>query len=131
MAAGVYCKFSTKGDFKKAFKFLDSMRDKAFLRSLPKYGEEGVEALKEATPKRTGVTAASWHYRIETRGDKTFLVWYNTNISQDWFNVAIMIQYGHATKNGGWVKGIDYINPALAPIFDKIAKNVEEEVKKA
>lgn len=132
MAGGIYVKMSTKGNFKKSMSFLDGLRDRKFLKDLPKYGEAGVAALREATPKRTGLTANSWHYKIETTKDgKTILSWYNTNVVKDYFDVALMIQYGHATKSGGWVKGIDYINPALAPVFDKISKNVDEEVRKS
>lgn len=131
MAAGVYVNVKSKGKYKKAFKYLNSLKDRKFLESLALYGSQGVDALKAATPKRTGLTSESWGYRIEQDGDKTYLIWYNTNIVKDYFNVALMIQYGHATKNGGWVKGIDYINPALKPVFDNIVDNIELEVKRS
>lgn len=95
-------------------------------------GQRGVEALMNATPVRTGLTASSWRYKIEEDKDKgsLTLIWTNSNIVDDWFNVALMLQYGHGTKSGVWVEGIDYINPALKDIFDDIANNLWREVTK-
>ena len=129
MAHGIVVKMSEKGDFKKTFKFLKAMQEKKFLSNLNKYGERGVQLLSENTPRDTGLTASSWYYKIEDDGETLTLTWYNSNVKKDYFNVALMLQYGHATKNGGWIEGIDYINPALKPLFDEMEKDIWEEVK--
>lgn len=129
MARGIVVQMSEKGDFKKTFKFLKAMQEKKFLSNLNKYGERGVQLLSENTPRDTGLTASSWYYKIEDDGNTLKLTWYNSNVKKDYFNVALMLQYGHATKNGGWVEGIDYINPALKPLFDEMEKDIWEEVK--
>lgn len=129
MARGIVIQMSEKGDFKKTFRFLKAMKEKKFLSNLDKYGERGVQLLSENTPRDTGLTASSWYYKIEDDGNTLKLTWYNSNIKKDYFNVALMLQYGHATKNGGWVEGIDYINPALKPLFDEMEKDIWEEVK--
>ena len=129
MARGIVVQMSEKGDFKKTFKFLKAMQEKKFLSNLDKYGERGVQLLSENTPRDTGLTASSWYYKIEDDGETLTLTWYNSNVKKDYFNVALMLQYGHATKNGGWVEGIDYINPALKPLFDEMEKDIWEEVK--
>ena len=121
------------GNFKSSFKFLKAMREKNWLKHLDKYGQMGVDALKAATPKDTGLTASSWNYEIKVGegGHYTYINWYNTNVIKDYFNVALRIQTGHGTKEGVWIEGIDYINPALQPVFDKIAGSIWEEVKSA
>jgi len=129
MARGIVVQMSEKGDFKKTFKFLKAMQEKKFLSNLNKYGERGVQLLSENTPRDTGLTASSWYYKIEDDGETLTLTWYNSNVKKDYFNVALMLQYGHATKNGGWIEGIDYINPALKPLFDEMEKDIWEEVK--
>lgn len=129
MARGIVIQMSEKGDFKKTFRFLKAMKEKKFLSNLDKYGERGVQLLSENTPRDTGLTASSWYYKIEDDGNTLKLTWYNSNVKKDYFNVALMLQYGHATKNGGWVEGIDYINPALKPLFDEMEKDIWEEVK--
>jgi hypothetical protein len=129
MARGIVVQMSEKGDFKKTFRFLKAMQEKKFLSNLNKYGERGVQLLSENTPRDTGLTASSWYYKIEDDGNTLKLTWYNSNVKKDYFNVALMLQYGHATKNGGWIEGIDYINPALKPLFDEMEKDIWEEVK--
>lgn len=97
-------------------------------KKMEEIGKEGVEALMEHTPKRTGKTAASWQYEIRESGTgRMEIVWSNTNFNQG-VSIAWMIQYGHGTPRGGYVKGIDYINPALAPIFEEFGKRVMMEV---
>ena len=129
MAKTITVKVGDKGDFKKTFKFLRAMKEKRFLKNLDKYGQIGVDALAAATPKRTGLTAESWTYDITDNGEQLIISWNNTNVQNGYYNVALMIQYGHGTGTGGWVEGIDYINPALKPVFDKIADAVWMEVK--
>ena len=122
-------KFSMKGSFDKTFAFLKRNR-KLNPRDFDKFGHMGVEALREATPRDSGLTADSWYYEITDSDGKLAIQWLNRNVVDGWCNVAVILQYGHATGTGGYVEGIDYINPALRPIFDKIAKNAWEEVTK-
>ena len=119
--------FSSKGDFSKTIKFLNKMKNVKINNILSKYGEIGVNALSQATPKDSGVTSRSWNYKIEVNNDNASIVWYNTNVVKG-VNIAVILQYGHGTRNGGWVEGRDYINPAMKPIFDKIADQVWKEV---
>lgn len=121
---------TNKGDFSKLDRFFNNISTSIQKIQLDRYGKMGVKALQEATPKDSGITADSWYYVIEhDEVNKTLTVaWYNANVVDDWFNVAIMLQYGHATRNGGYVKGRDYINPALRPIFDKMARDAWKEV---
>ena len=119
-----------KGDYKKTRSFLDKMRRKDFLRNLDKYGQMGVEALAAATPVDTGKTASSWSYYIKEYDDSGSIIinWTNSNVVNGWANIAILLQLGHGTRNGGYVKGRDYINPAMRPVFDKIAREAWMEV---
>ena len=116
-----------KGDFSKTTKFLERVREAVNLGLLDKYGREGVNALKSATPVDTGLTASSWYYEIENRNGVARLTFNNSNI-QNGVPIAIILQYGHGTKNGGWVQGRDYINPALKPLFDEITDRAWREV---
>ena len=119
--------FSSKGDFSKTIKFLNKVKNVKINDILSKYGKIGVNALSQATPKDSGVTSRSWNYKIEVNNDNASIVWYNTNVVKG-VNIAVILQYGHGTRNGGWVEGRDYINPAMKPIFDKIADQVWKEV---
>lgn len=110
-----------KGKFKATFGFLKASIEKAKWEKLWKYGEMGVQALRNATPVDTGLTRDSWSYEVEVGDNQTTITWTNSNVVDEWANVAILLQYGHATGGGGYVKGIDYINPALRPVFEKIA----------
>lgn len=117
-----------KGDFKKLTRFLERSKEVVHRGILDKYGKRGVEALAAATPKDTGLTASSWSYKIKNNpGSGASITFYNSNI-QNGVPIAIVLQYGHATKNGGWVEGRDYINPAIQPIFDEMAEAVWKEV---
>ena len=120
-----------KGDFKHTETFLNKMLKRDYKSVLHKYGERGVAALKAATPRDTGKTAESWYYEVrENERTKTVsLVFLNSNTSNG-IPIAILIQYGHGTRNGGYVQGIDYINPALVPIFDELSKEIWKEVTK-
>lgn len=119
-----------KGDFSKTYSFLKRMKEQKFLSALEKYGEEGVKALRGATPRDTGLTAASWSYRIERGKDSATITWTNSNTNHG-VPIVILIQYGHATGTGGYVQGRDFINPAMRPVFDKIAQEAWMEVTKS
>lgn len=116
-----------RGNFKKTEKLLKKSLGRDYRKVLEKYGEQGVKALSAATPVDTGLTATSWNYEIIQNEDGLSVVWNNTNV-QKYVNIAIILQYGHATRNGGYVAGRDYINPALRPIFDKMADAAWKEV---
>lgn len=120
--------FRHKGDFSKTSKFLKGASKLTF-KDLEKFGQEGVAALKSATPVDTGLTANSWYYKINRTATSVTISFNNSNI-QNGVPIAIILYYGHGTRNGGWVEGKDYINPAIRPIFDKIANNAWEEVRK-
>jgi len=100
-----------------------------FWTRLEKYGEDGVAALASATPVNSGLTADSWSYEIRKSANDCAIYWVNNNLQDGWFNVAIGLQYGHGTGTGGWVEGIDYINPAIQPIFERIAEDVWSEIR--
>ena len=118
--------FSHKGDFKKTFNFLQRAKKLNF-DDLRKYGELGVEALRNATPKDSGRTADSWYFQIVQTKNGYSIEFLNSNIV-DGVPIAIILQYGHGTGTGGYVQGRDYINPAIRPIFDDIARKVWKEV---
>lgn len=122
-------KFKVSGDFSKTINSLKALKDFIKQGNLNKYGEMGVAALREATPKRTGKTADSWNYEITAVNGKVTIYWTNDNINEN-VNIAVILQYGHGTKNGGYVQGRDYINPAMQPIFDEIADKAWKEVIK-
>lgn len=119
-----------KGDFSNTIRYLGRIRKGVNVNSLKRYGEEGVAALSAATPVDTGLTARSWSYKITETNGSVSISFHNSNIQND-VPIAIILQYGHGTKNGGWVQGRDYINPAIQPIFDKIADNAWKEVTKS
>ena len=121
--------FRQKGDFSKLTRFLERAKEVVKMGDLDKYGEAGVTALASATPKDTGMTASSWYYTIENKNGRATISFNNSNI-QNGVPIAIILQYGHATGTGGWVEGRDYINPAIRPIFDKIADDAWKEVTK-
>ncbi len=117
-----------KGDFKALEKYLKKSKDALFYRHLERYAKRGVEALREATPVDSGLTANSWGYTIDVDNKHATITWTNSNDADGWFNVAIGLQYGHGTGTGGWVEGIDYINPAMKDIFEKMAHDIWMEV---
>lgn len=120
-------KFRQKGDFSKLTHYLEKVKEVVKLGDLDKYGREGVAALASATPVDTGLTASSWRYEIQHGNDSVSIAFYNDNI-QNGIPIAIILQYGHGTRNGGYVQGRDYINPAIKPIFDKITEDAWKEV---
>ena len=119
--------FRQKGDFSKATGFFEKLKEELYLGNLDKYGREGVAALASATPVDSGITASSWYYEIVNRSGSATISFYNSNVNKG-VPIAIILQYGHGTRNGGWVHGKDYINPAIQPIFDRIVKDAWKEV---
>lgn len=121
--------FRQKGDFSKLNRYLERVKEAANVGVLDKYGREGVAALASATPVESGLTASSWYYEIKRQNGVVSLEFYNSNVNKG-VPIAIILQYGHGTGTGGWVQGRDYINPAIQPIFDKIAEDAWKEVTK-
>lgn len=121
--------FRQKGDFSKLSSYFEKVKEAARIGVLDKYGREGVAALSSATPVDTGLTASSWYYEIRRERGSVSLIFNNSNVNNG-VPIAIILQYGHGTRNGGWVEGRDYINPTLQPIFDKIAQEAWKEVTK-
>ena len=119
--------FRQKGDFSKTFMFFERLKNLFNTGILDKYGKEGVEALSKATPVDTGKTAASWRYEIKNLQNGMAIEFINDNVV-DGANIAILIQYGHYTKSGGWVQGRDFINPVSRPIFDRISEELSRKV---
>lgn len=116
-----------RGNFDHIDKFFKTVTKRLWMKKLAQYGEKGIEALRNATPKNTGKTAESWSYEIREQSGAVSICWKNSNVNKG-VNIAIILQYGHGTRNGGFVKGIDYINPALQPVFEEIANSAWKEV---
>ena len=112
--------FKQKGDFGKLDNFFRKATDVINMQIIKQYCDEGIKRLEKATPKDTGVTSKSWSYDIKKQNGLITISFLNSNINKG-VPIAVILQFGHATKNGGWVEGIDYINPAIRPIFEKIA----------
>lgn len=122
-------KVKQKGNFKKSEKFFTRIIKREYIKFFNQVGELGVKALQDATPKRTGTTAASWSYSVEDTESGLSIIWKNSNVNKG-ANIAILIQLGHGTGTGAYVQGVDYINPALRPVFQAFAKDIEVEVTK-
>ena len=122
--------FRHKGDFSKTLGFLERAKEAVKIGDLDKYGREGVAALSSATPVNTGLTASSWYYEIERKGDSVSINFNNSTIPNG-VPIAVILQYGHGTGTGGWVQGRDYINPSIQPIFDSIVERAWKEVTKS
>ena len=119
--------FKSSGDFSKTDSFFKKMAKMDLDSVLTDYAQKGVQALEDATPRRTGLTALSWSYEIERTADSITITWTNSNFNKG-VPIALMIQYGHGTGTGGYVPGVDYINPAMKPIFEEIEQRVMKEV---
>lgn len=119
--------FRQKGDFRKTEKLLKKAMGDDYLKALDEYGRKGVSLLSAVTPVDTGETAISWDYDIVRNGSGVSVEWHNSNVNKG-VNIAIILQYGHGTRNGGYVVGRDYINPAIRPIFDELAEKAWKEV---
>lgn len=120
-------KISAKGDFSKTLHYLKKLDELSKNKVFDKYGQMGVDALSAATPTRSGTTASSWSYEIQNSGKEVKIVWKNSNVNKG-VNIAMIIQYGHGTRNGGYVAGIDYINPAMKPVFEQMCQDLRREV---
>lgn len=120
-------RFRHKGDFSKLTNYFERVKEVVKLSNLDKYGREGVAALASATPIDSGETAASWYYEVKRSNGSATISFHNSHINKG-VSIAIILQYGHGTRNGGWVEGRDYINPAIRPIFDQIAESAWKEV---
>ena len=120
----------TSGDTNRIEKFLQAMKYRSYLKHLDKFGVMGVEALSNDTPRRTGETANSWSYEIQEESGGITIHWTNSKTNEG-LHIVLLLQYGHGTNHGGYVRGIDYINPALKPIFDEIANQAWLEVTRS
>ena len=116
-----------RGDFSKLTSYLERIKHVFKASDLDKYGKRGVELLSDATPVDSGLTASSWDYSVDISSNGASISFFNTNINNG-APIAILLQYGHGTRNGGWVAGRDYINPAIQPLFDEIADEAWKEV---
>lgn len=120
----------SSGSFAKTLHFLNTVRKGSIFYDLDQYGKQGVLLLSQATPKDSGKTASMWDYEITRQNGRYKITWINKNDNEG-VNVAVLIQYGHGTGTGGYVEGIDYINPALRPLFDKMADDIWKRVTNA
>lgn len=119
--------FKSSGSTKNLEAYLNTQKKLNLASILNRYGQEGVRALIEATPKASGIAATSWGFETRTNRNGFSIIWTNSNVESG-FPVAIMLQYGYSTGTGGYVSGRDYINPAMRPIFDRIADELWKEV---
>lgn len=123
-------KIKHKGDFSKTTKFLFKLSEFVHLGGLDSYGKQGVEALAKATPVESGETATAWGYKIINNKYGTKLIFTNDNVTPEGTPIAILLQYGHGTRSGTYVQGIDYINPAIQPIFQELCRKIDNDIKK-
>lgn len=117
----------SQGEWKLTRNWFDRMTKLDLALIMNQFGKEGVSALAAATPSRSGLTSKSWNYEVTRKGNNWKIIWTNSNVNKG-ANIAVLIQYGHGTRNGGYVVGRDYINPAIRPVFDKIAQKAWKEV---
>lgn len=122
--------FEQKGDFRNTDRFLKRMSKFDFANVLSSAAQKGVQALASATPVNSGLASNSWGYEIKRSRSSFEIIWTNSDI-ENGFPVAIGIQYGHGTGTGGYVRGRDYINPAMRPIFEQILADLWTEVTTA
>lgn len=122
-------RFEQKGNFSKLDHYFKRTRNSVNNIDFDEFGRRGVAALSSATPVNTGLASQSWYYKVTKTKNSTTITFNNSDI-ENGVPIAIILQYGHATKNGGWVEGRDYINPSIQPIFDELAKNAWKEVTK-
>lgn len=123
-------RFKHRGSFKNTERFFKKVSNLTYMNLLEKYGQAGVEALASATPSDSGKTASSWSYEIVQTSGGYSIFWHNSNVNKG-VNIAVILEYGHGTGTGGYVHGIDYIKPAIRPIFENIANTAWKEIKSA
>lgn len=123
--------FEVGGSYKKTEAWLQKLARGDFYQGLDKFAQAGANALGDATPRDTGLAGSSWSYKIEKSRASLTISWFNTDVENGGFNVAVMLQYGYSTGTGGYVQGVDYINPAMRPIFDQIEAQVRKAVTSA
>ena len=119
--------FKEKGDLKATTMFLEKCLAPFNMGILDRYGRIGVEALRAASPIETGRMAHSWYYTIEKSAQGVKIIWSNSDV-EGGYNVAILVQYGHGKKGGGYVAGKDFINPAMQPIFEQLKDDLLKEI---
>lgn len=122
-------KVENSGSFKRTIKFLKKLENGDFYKILDRYGKKGVEALIDYTPVDSGLTADSWYYEVDIEPDSASITWCNRHVI-DGANVVLLLEYGHGTRFGGYVEGIDFVDPALQPIMDQITKDIWREVQR-
>lgn len=120
-------RITTYGNYSDTKSWLKQLKFDRLMKKLDSYGQDGVNALREATPKDTGYTSECWSYEIVESPGSIQIMWKNSNVVNG-VPIAIILQYGHGTRNGGYVEGIDYINPAMKPVFDDIVNKIWEEI---
>ena len=124
-------RFQSSGDFKNTIKFLNKISDNEYLaKKLNAYGDTGVQLLSAATPVDTGLTADSWGYQTKIGDGFVSITWTNSHTTPNGIPIVILLQYGHGTRNGGYVQGRDFINPAIQPLFDRMVEELWKEVTK-
>lgn len=120
-------RLSQKGNYAKITRYLEQVKERSRIKILDYYGRKGCDLLSSNTPFDSGLTASSWYYEIENTKNGSRIIFRNSNVNED-VPIAIILQYGHGTGTGGWVEGIDYINPPIQTIFKEMSENVWREV---
>lgn len=118
---------TVKGDFKKTLNFLKKLENGDFYKVLESYGKQGVDSLRDYTPVDSGGTADQWFYEVDMNEDRATITWCNSNV-HDGLNVVVLLEYGHGTRFGGYVEGVDIVDPALEPIFNDMIRKIWKEV---
>lgn len=124
----MYIKIEKNDALKILMNTLKQMSDISDMIDFDKYGKLGVEYLRQSTPRDTGLTAESWYYEIEKSDGNVSIIWKNSNLVKGAVSVAMLIQYGHLTKNGIWLEGTDYINPATKKVFNEMKNDIRKEM---
>lgn len=120
-------RFTYKGNFNNSERLFAKAKRLKLENILRKYGDLGVQALAEATPTRTGVTAGAWSYELQGDSGSASIIWTNSHTNKG-VNIAMILEFGHGTGTGGYVQGRNYINPAIQPIFDQMIDSIRKEV---
>ena len=109
-------KVKTKGTFKNTEQYLESHQDSAFTeQQIYQIADHALELFKKNTPISSGKTADSWSYEIIKKKGKYSIIMHNSNI-QNGYNIAILINDGHATADGHYISGTHYIDQTLKEI---------------